>query len=123
MSRPVLKGMELWAIVATAVAAVGSLYWESTRITLGVISGGLIMTGNLLVIRRVVTDVLGETASGADEARRGFRKKWIIVQYVLKMIALFAILAGLIKFGGISPLGLCLRWVSGPPLLKGTVNY
>lgn len=109
MSRPaVLKGMEVWALSFTAVAAIGSIYWRSSEVTLGVIAGGLLMAVNLYVIRRVVSEVIGEEGEVVGESRRKKRKSWMIFQYVLKMLAMLAFLWGALKWGGISPIGLLL---------------
>lgn len=101
-----LKGVELWALAATAAAACGSLYWRSTEATLGVIVGGLLMAANLYVIRRVVADVMGDGDEAIGEDKRKKRRSWMVLQYVLKIVAILAVVGGLLKMGGISPIGL-----------------
>jgi|GEM_PF-2302691 len=109
MSRPVvLKGMEIWALSCSAVAAIGSIYLGSAEMTLGVIAGGLLMTGNIYIIRRVVRDVMGDEGETIGDDGRKKRKSWMVIQYVLKMLAMLVILFGLLKWKGINPFGLLL---------------
>ena len=104
----VLSGIELWGLLATGVAATGSLYWQSPEITLGVVAGGVLMAGNLLVIRHVVRDLMGGKEESFGEGKAKKRRSWLVLQYVLKILAILAIVGGLLKVGGISPAGLLI---------------
>jgi hypothetical protein len=107
MKKPaVLSGMEIWVLAFTAVAALVSIHWRSAEATLGVIAGGLLMAGNFMAIRHVVKDLMGEADEPSDDRRRKKRRSWLVAQYVLKMVAMLAIIAGLLSWGRINAIGL-----------------
>jgi len=56
----------------------------------------------------VVRDVMGDEGETIGDDGRKKRKSWMVIQYVLKMLAMLVILFGLLKWKGINPFGLLL---------------
>ena len=78
----------------------------SMNFTLGVTAGGALMTGDVFLIMRVATGLLGEEPPDEQQARKLRRK--LLLQYLLKVIGLFVILGVLIWKTEISPAGLLI---------------
>jgi NADH:ubiquinone oxidoreductase subunit 6 (subunit J) len=101
-----LRGVELWALILTGLAILGSMPWGSVKLTLGIATGGILMAGNVFIIRRVVAGMLAE--EDLDEKRNKKRRRRLVLQYVVKMLALLGVIGVIIKYGKVSPVGLLI---------------
>ena len=92
------------AAVFSAVAVAVSLIFFSTRVTLGVVAGGVLMTGNIYLLRRVIGGLLGKEPPTGSEVKK--RRRRLLFQYLLKTLGLMVVLAALIWKTDINPAGI-----------------
>lgn len=98
-----LRGIEFWALILTCLTVLGSIPWGSLKLAVGIALGGILMAGNVFIIRRVVTGML--TEDDLDEKKNKNRRRWLVFQYVAKMLALLGIIGVVVKYGKVNPLG------------------
>lgn len=101
-----LKGVEFWALILTCLAVLGSMPWGSAKLAMGIATGGVLMAGNVFIIRRVVAGMLAE--DDLDENKNKKRRRRLILQYVAKMLALLGIIGVVVKYEKVNPLGLLI---------------
>jgi len=92
------------AAIASVLAALASLLFGSLKLTLGVVAGGALMTGDIFLLRRVVTGLIGDETPDLKEASR--KRRFLVFQYIIKVIGLFVVLALLIWKTNVHPVGL-----------------
>lgn len=82
-----LKSLGIKALVILAVVTIISFFYDSPKIILGIVVGGVLSLGNLLLLARV-----GESIFRQEQPN----KTPIIAAYVIKMALLFGLLYFLI---------------------------
>ena len=92
------------AAFAGGLAALASLSLGSMRVTLGVMAGGALMTGDIYLLKRVIGGLIGEEPSNESEAKR--KRRFLVFQYIIKVVGLLVILAVLIWKTNVHPAGL-----------------
>jgi len=97
-------GMVSMAAIFSAVVALVSLIFFSTRVTLGVAAGGALMSGNIYLLRRVIGGLLGKEPPTESEVKK--RRRFLLFQYLLKTLGIMAVLAALIWKTDINPAGI-----------------
>lgn len=97
-------GMVGMSGIFSSLAVLASLLFESLYFTLGVAAGGALMTGDVFLLRRVITGLLGSEPQTEREAKS--RRRKLLFQYVIKEVGLVVILAALIWKTKINPAGL-----------------
>jgi len=94
------------AVVFSVLAVLASLLLGSTRLAIGAAAGGAIMTGDIYLLRRVVTGLFGADIE-SEKVAKG-KRRLLLFQYLLKVIGLLVILAALVLMTNIHPAGLLL---------------
>ena len=82
-----LKSLGIKALVVLAIVTTFSFFYDSPKIILGIVIGGLLSLGNLLLLTRVGESVFQQEKSN---------KTPIILAYIIKMVLLFGLLYFLI---------------------------
>ena len=97
-------GMVGMAALFSMVVVVVSAIAGSPNFSSGVLIGGALMTGDIFLLRRVVSGLLGDEPSNEKEIKS--KRMRLVLQYLLKIIGLFVILGFVIWKTKISAAGL-----------------
>ena len=82
--------------IILAVLTLGSIYFKSLAVTLGVLAGGIIIIVNFWLLRKIVERIIKKADKGA----------FFALSYIFKFIALSAILFAIIYSGVVDIIGL-----------------
>jgi hypothetical protein len=97
-------GMTGMAGIISAGALIAFSPFASENFIIGVALGGFLMTLDIYLLKRVIVGLLGEEPKSEKEAKR--KRRFLVFQYVLKVVGLLVILAVLVLKTKISPAGL-----------------